>query len=491
MTGSTALAADAVPSADAAVADAAPAISGPTLTLDDAIRLALEKNQQIKVDAYGRSIARADLLAALGKFDPSLNFRRSFSESNAPYSANPIVGQIVQTDDYSLSLDGTTPWGLNFSLGGSATNQRGTFINNNLDAYATFGGITVTQPLLRGFGFGSNFLGVRIAKADRNIADWQFRQTAIDTVTNVIVAYSNLAFAQESLAIAKRSRELAAGLVAENEKRFKVGSMSRSDVTQARARMATRDESILSAQQGVRDATNGLRALIGETEFPVVPGALNLQVPETHDLTPEPARDLQTALNLRPDYQAARLGLVKDRANDSAARNALLPQVDFVGSYGYDGLDRDFSVARQMVRDRAHRSYSAGVVVSVPLTFAAGRGRARSARLQLRRDQADLGRLERDIAVRVASAAGQIDTTRQRVAADLTAYNLAKQALDDEEKKLRAAASSTFFVLQLQENLAFAELGYEAALADQRRALATYDQVLGRTLLVRPISLDM
>ncbi|HVU25755.1 MAG TPA: TolC family protein [Opitutus sp.] len=461
-----------------------------TLTLDDAIRLALEKNQQIKVEAFGRSIARADLLTALGKFDPSLNFRRSFSESNAPASSNPTVGQIVQTDDYSLSLDGTTPWGLNFSLGGSATNQRGTFVNSNLDSYATFGGVTVTQPLLRGFGFGSNLFGLRIARANRNIADWQFRQTAIDTVTNVIVAYSNLVFAQQSLEIAKRSHNLAAGLVEENEKRFKVGAMSQSDVTQARARTAASDEDILSAQQGVRDATNGLRALIGETEFPIDPATFQVDPPEAHDLTPHPAHDLSAALELRPDYQAAKLGLVKDRASDSAARNALLPQVDFVGSYGYNGLDRDFSVARQMVRDREHRSFSAGIVVSVPLTFAEGRGRARSARLQLRRDEADLTRLERDIAVSVARAAGQIETTRQRVAADLTAYNLAKQALDDEIKKLRAGQSQTYFVLQFQQQLAFAELSYEAALADQRRALANYDRELGRTLQVRNIALE-
>lgn len=476
-----------------ALALAAGALLGaePTLTLNDAIKLALEKNPQIKVQSYGRSIARADLLTAIGQFDPAINFRRSYAESEAPYSVNPFVGQIVKTDDYSLTLDGVTPWGLQFSLGGSATNQRGTFLNNGSEnAFASFGGVTVTQPLLRGFGFGANFVGVRVARANKGISDWQFRQTVIDTVTNVIGAYSDLAFAQQSLRIAERSRELAAGLLAENEKRFKVGSMSESDVTQARARTATRDENILIAQQGVRDATNRLRQLMGETSFPIEPGAFQIDAMVPAEVAVNPAEDLKTAYQLRPDFQAAKLGIVIKKANDSSARNQLLPQVDFVGSYGYNGLDPNFSASRHMVWHQENHSYSAGIVVSVPLTFAEGRGKARSARMQLRQAEADLDRLEQDIAVSIAHAAGELETTQKRVDADERAFELAKQALDDEIKKLRAGTSSTFFVLNLQEELIGAEISYYNALADQRRAHAAYDREIGRTLLVQHIALD-
>lgn len=461
-----------------------------TLTLDDAIRLALERNAQIKVDAFGRSIARADLLTALGHFDPAITFRRSYREDSSLSPANVIVADLIKTDDYSLAFEGTTPWGLNYSLGGSAQNQRypnDGYANN----FLTFGGITVTQPLLKGFGFGANLVGVRIAKADRRIADWEFRQTAIDTVTNVITAYSDVAYAQQLLRIAQRSRDLAAGLLSENEKRFKVGSISESDVTQARARTATRDDFILVAEQGLRDATNRLRQLIGETSFAIEPEALAIQPVDPPDrMAVNPAEDLQKALNDRPDYQEAKLGLVKREATHSAARTQLLPQVDFVGSYGYSGLDRDFGASRRMVRDHDNRSYSAGVVVSVPLTFAEGRGRARSARLHLRQAEADLVRLQQEIALSIAQAAGQLDTTHRRVEANRAAYELAKQALDAELKKLRAGTSSTFVVLNLQGELISAENSFYNAVADQRRAYAAYDRELGRTLDVHHISLD-
>ncbi len=459
------------------------------LTLDDAIREALQKNPRVRVSAFSRGISRANVLQQLGHFDPALTFRRSYSQNDEPVAESPLVTQFGKTDNYGLSLDGIMPWGLTYSLGGTATNSRGPLFGTLADNYATFGGVTVTQPLLRGFGFGANLAGLRVAKADRGISDWSHKQTLIDTVTNVVFAYSNVLLARDNLRIATFSRDLAAQLLDENEKRNRVGALSDADVTQARARVANREESILLAARALHDAENQLRALLGETNFATNGVPLDLApLPPVAPITISPADDLKQAFNVRPDYQAARLGLVKNRAGDSLAQNQLLPRVDFVGSYGYNGLDRSFATARQEVRDEDHRAYSAGLVVSVPLTFAEGRGRARAARLTVRQTEADLARLEQDIAIAVAAAAGQIETTRERVAATRTAFELAKQALDAEQKRFRAGTSRTLDVLQLQEQLAAVESSQVRALADERRAIANYERELGSTLERRQIA---
>lgn len=453
------------------------------LTLETAIELALQHNQRIKVSAFGPDIARANVLAEYGRFDPSLTFNRAYGETETPGALlPPATRPLVQTDSYSLTLDGLAPWGLSYSLGATAENQRGT-TNAFSDNYATFGGVTVTQPLLRGFGFGANLAGLRIAKANRGISDWQHRQTVIDTVTGVVFAFNNLQQARDNVRIARLSRDLAAQLLDENEKRHRVGSISDADVTQARARVANREESILFAEQAVRDIENQLRLLIGETTYPANGPALAIaELPPAADTAVDAAADVKVAYEQRPDYQAARLGVTVSRATQAAAQNQLLPRLDFVGSYGYGGLDPNFRTARTQVRNEDARAYSIGMVVKVPLTFAEGRGRARAARLALRQSEADLVRLEEDIAVSVAAAAGQIETTKQRVAATRRAFDLQQQALNDEQKKFKAGTSSTFFVLQEQELLAVAQNSYARALADQRRALAAYDREIGRTL---------
>src|SRR3546814_18359239 len=63
--------------------------------------------------------------------------------------------------------------------------------------------------------------------------------------------------------------------------------------------------------------------------FPVEPEALVIEPADNvMDSPVNPAEDLKLALDIRPDYQAARLGLVKLRAAESSARNQLLPQLD-------------------------------------------------------------------------------------------------------------------------------------------------------------------
>jgi outer membrane protein TolC len=200
--------------------------------------------------------------------------------------------------------------------------------------------------------------------------------------------------------------------------------------------------------------------------------------------------DLKRAYELRPDIQAARLGLTIDRAHYDVARNQLLPRLDFVGSYGYAGVDPDFGSAREQVRDRDARLFTAGLVVRIPLTFAEGRGRARAARFALRQSEADLVRLEQDIALSVTAAAGQIETTKQRIAATRTAFELASQALEAEQRRFQAGTSTTFFVLQQQELLSGVQNSHARALADQRRAIANYEREIAVALERHNITLE-
>jgi len=456
--------------------------AGPVLTLDDAIRLALQRNKNLKVVSFERGISRANLLAARGQFDPSLALNRTASQSFADASTSPpLLIENIKTDIYSAALQGQTPWGTTYSVGESVFNYRyqySGFANN----YQSFGGFNVTQHLLKGFGFDANLAAVRIAKANRSISDCDYRLSAISTVTSVVIAYSNLQFAHDALAVARRTRELAASLLSDNEKNFQIGNISQADVIQARSQVAALEEPVLIYDRSVRDAENALRELIGEDTFFEDKPLFSLVPVAAPEVTVDRRADLARALQMRPDYRAARLGIVQRRATEAAAVNGLLPQVDFVGGYGYNGLASTFSASRQMLADRMNPSYSAGLAVTVPLTFATARGTARAARLQREQAEADLRRFEADIAVQVATAEGQIETTSKRVIADEAAFALANQALLAEEKKKRAGASTTLAVEQVQQNLAAVEFNVSSARASERQAVANFDQQLGTTL---------
>ncbi|HVW21596.1 MAG TPA: TolC family protein [Opitutaceae bacterium] len=454
----------------------------PPLTLEAAIGLALEHNPNLKVDRYNPQIARAEVTAALGLFDPAVHFNRSYDRQyQYPTVSQPLPNELIETSNYGLFLQGTLPTGLTYSVGGSAENERGVF-NRFTNNFATFEGVNLTQPLLRGFGFGANLAGVRVARANRAISDWQYRQNLIDIVTNVVDAYSELILAHDRLRIAIRARDLAAELLDENEKRLGAGGMARSDVTTARARVASLEEAVINARYNLLAVENAFRELIGEKSLLPGPPSITVVAPQFPAISVHPAEDYQRALASRPDYQAARLGIVVDRANDAAARNGLLPELNLTASYGYNGLAETFAASRHMAESRSFPSSAIGIDVSLPITNAAGRGAARAARLRLRQSQDDLKRLEADIAVAVANAGAQIGAASQRVQADQAAYQLTNQALQDEEKKLRDGTSSTELVVIAQENLVGVDNSVASALDAQRQAAAAYDRAVGNTL---------
>lgn len=456
------------------------------LSLDDAVRRAVARNFTIQSDSFDVAIAKARVLEQLGIFDPQLTGSFTYRENEIPsstFTAGLRDFTVSQSDDYSLGLAGLLPWGMSYTLGATSNNSRGTF-NLFADSYSTFAGVTARQPLLRGFGFGNTTAQIRIAQTSRAITEWQFKQSVIDTVTRVIYAYYDLNFAHASLRSAQRSRELAAQLLDENEKRFRVGAMSQFDVTSARSRLANREEGILNAERFVREARNALKALISdERTMRLHEWQIEIDPMTTLPFTVVDARlDFQEALKKRPDYQQAQLNLKRSAINSRYQRNQLLPRVDLVGSYGYNGVDPSRETAQRLVRDQDHPNFSYGVQVTIPLTFTTERGRYRAAKFGQRQAEIDLAQVEQNIVVAVGNSAANIGTAHARVEAARRARELGEQTLDAEQKRLRAGTGNTFFVVQQQELLAFVEIAELRAEADYRKAVAEYDRQIGITL---------
>ena len=475
---------------------AADSISDAPLPLEQAIQMALAKNYSIRIESLGIPIARAGVTEALGRFDPVLSGSYNDARNKEPALASVATGlraipTITDTDYYSLGIVGCSPWGLSYKIGASASNERGNY-NNFSDTYTTFSGITLTQPILRDFGFGASLATVRIARTNRAISEWDYRDTVINTVTQVIYAYCDVQNAQSRLRSAQKSLELALTLQKENERRFQVGERSEYEILSAKAKVANREETVLIMERYVRTAENALKQLVSDQRDAAV-ATQRINIVSTkidQNLHIDAAADFRTALNQRPDYQKARLSVLKSNLDRNYKRNQLLPRVDLVGSYGYNGLASDYPSARSDLRNRDYPAYSAGLSVSVPLSSSTERGRYRASKLRQVQAELALEQMEQDIVLQVANAATQLETTLKRVAVTKRARELNEQTLEADIKRLRAGTGSTFNVLYQQEQLNYAETSEAQAIADHNKARAEYDRQLGRTLEVHHIALE-
>lgn len=476
-------------------ADQAAESEGPALGLEDAIRLALSESHLVRIQSFGIPIARANLTLAWGAFDPHLTGSYSSGFDRTPLTPFTNGGalrpfSVNDSDSLSAGLEGDTPWGMSYRLGGSGLRTNAGSNAGTTPGATGFAGLTLTQPLLRDLGLPQGLADLRIARNDLRISEWEFRQSLTSLVNQVIAAYTDVLRAEAYLKSSRRVMEMAHQLRLENDRRRAVGSMSDYDVLSAEARTANREDAVISAEASLQTARNALLTLISRDRSPaLLKRPLRLSpVPAWAPTPDDPAADLAFALSNRPDYQKAKLDAKRGGIEAARALSQALPKVDLVMSHGYNGYGSDAPGLRSDLRDKQYRSSAIGLNVSIPLSFATERGRYRGAKLRKEQAEAYVEKFEQDIMIEIGNAAVYLDSARRRVEHTRHTRELNEQALVAEQKLLRAGTGSTFNVLYQQELLGYAEVAEAQAVADLVRAGAEYDRATGRTLQSHRIS---
>ncbi|MEX0322418.1 MAG: TolC family protein [Puniceicoccaceae bacterium] len=456
-----------------------------TLSMEEAVAAALDRNYAIQIERIEPQIAEQEIRAATGAFDPVL-------QSELEYRNSELTGftRNQESTSGSVSVGSTLPIGTQLQAT-VQVNERttpfdpftGEFSEIISTSETTFTGIVVTQPILRGFGKDGTYAGVRIARESSDISWQTFRAEVMDTVQSTVTAYENLYFAQENLRIAERNRDLALQLLKDNKKRVETGSMASLDIVQAESEAALREVSVISARAVLQQARNFLKSLIWDNPESVLDLDLNIIPPDEPDFfEPVISRDYQIALQNQPEYLSAVSGLnIREIQVRNTKRNAL-PQLDLVGSAGRTRLETGFGDSMDGEFSDSNMSYSMGLVLSVP--FPNKTRSAEKAQAYLRRNQAQLGvkQLEQNIRLQLDNAATQLTADWERIQAARIARELAEKSLEAEEKKLQAGTSTTFVVLRLQGDLAIAEIREINALSDYIVSLANYNRARGKIL---------
>ncbi|MEI8235136.1 MAG: TolC family protein [Verrucomicrobiota bacterium] len=458
----------------AAALAAAPAATPPVLhlTLRKAIQLAIENNLAIKVAEFNPDIADARITAELGAFDPSLRFSASHDSATAS-------GDEVQTGNIGAGIGGTSIYGTQYDIGLSS-------IATRYSRYSTGAQFGLTQPLLRGFGSDVNLASLRIARNNRQISQWEFKQGIIDVVTETVFVYNELYSALRNYDATRHSRDLALELCKEEQARAEIGVKIELDVVTAQAEAATREEAVILAKNNIENNERILKQLVTSNTKTLLEIGVEIEPPPTAAIGKVDVQaGLREAWNSRPDRQEALVALQTRHINVVTARNETFPRLDLIGSLNLLGLDsHDIADSLRFFGGDARnpQSWSIGALFSMPLGNRTAKGNLRAARLLDAQALITLNQLEQSLIVDVANAAGEIETARKRIDSTQEALRLAKESLSAGEKRHAAGSATTFEVLQLQRSMTEAEAALIRAEADYRKALSEYDRQTGTTL---------
>lgn len=455
------------------------------LRLHDCIAMALENNLDIAIQRLNPQINATAIQQARGQFDPTLYLTPNYGEAKEPFDARSatsfggLTSSSSRTSSLASGITGAIPTGTRYDLNLNTTDSQSTF-NSFEDQYSTNWGLSLTQPLLKNFGIDTQLNAIRIARKNKEISDEVFIAKAIDVVTQIINAYYELFFSIENQKIQFQALELATKLLEDNSKRLEIGIMVPLDVSQAEANVATVEVDLLNASQQVSIRMNGLRSLISrevselrkQTIWPIdAPTEISIPTIEFEEI-------LIHAMEDRPDYRQAKLAVERQHLQLQYAKNQRYPQVDLVGSYGFNGLGSDLPAS---VTTDASR-WQVGLGIRVPLPDQIGQGQLENSKLQKEQSLLQLKQIEQFVIVELDNAIGDVKNKHKSIYASRTATRTAEQTLDGATARLKAGTLTSFEVVKLQKDLADARSREVRALVDLNIAIAQLHKVEGSSL---------
>jgi outer membrane protein len=480
------------------------------LSLTDCFTEALKHNLDVQIEQTAPEISLYNLKGAYSGYDPLFSFsgQHLYNDSGAAIQNGlPVAGSDYNEQLYSSGFSGGTPWGMTYDLAGNVSRTTGRNIESGINgsgnpvyAYVPFqnsagqiGALTLTQPLLKNFWIDSTRLSIRINKNRLQYNEQGVRWQIIKSVTDVEKAYYELIYARENVKVQRDALVLAQTQMDQDKQRVKIGSVAERDGTieQDESQVAQSRANLIAAESTLGTDQRVLKNLITD-EYPKwfdadIQPTLTLEAPlQLFDLQDSWSK----GMTQRPDLVQTRLDVEQQGIRLKYYRNQLFPEVDLIGTYGYNGSGQQFRDTFNQFSDANRPFYSYGAQLSIPLGNIGPRNQLKSGKMTEKQLLLTLKQLEQNIMVEIDNAVGVARSDYEAVDASRQTRIYAEAALNAEQKKYEVGKSTTFTVLQLQNKLTLARSQEIRDLANYNQALADLAKAEGSTLQRDKIDLD-
>jgi len=464
-----------------------------SLSLKEALLLALEKNSEIKIARIDPKIKEEDVRKSNAEFEPT--FAMDFLlQDNTVKSSSLLMGAGVSNTryiDWNAGVSGKLVTGTEYALEflNTRTSSNSSFQSVN-PSYESEPRLSLSQPLLRGAGIGINTAGIVIAKNNQKQSRENFITSVINVISDVKKAYYSYLYYSAQYKISKASLSRAIELLKANTLRYKKGLVSSVDLLETEASLMMRQKDLISSEFGMRRAEDELKY---RTNLVDDPKAWNASLELTDKPRPSMSdanliQNLQLAFENRPDYEAKKIELMSKDVQIKVAKNALFPTVDLVGSFGLNGLGGQYTKALETVGPD-YKDWTVGITLSLPWG-GAEKAEYNQAILFKAQSLLELKRLEQSIVLEVRDRVRAVDLSIRQVRASSLALEKENKNYLAQKERYVSGQVSTHDMLDYQEKLAQAESDYIRSLIDYVIAHIALDKSVGLTLERNQIILE-
>jgi outer membrane protein TolC len=450
----------------------------------------LAKSLDLKINELDIQIAESRIDAAWAAFDPVFQLGGSLQDSRIAQNAQEYVqtgGLFIPLSEPNIfrqrNLMGETglAWRIPTGTTVELFTRAGSFLNdlNRQSPPALFSperaatvGMSLTQPLLRDFGFSANLAEVRVSRLNARIADLEWQQKLMEVVAGVMREYYALCFVTENIEVRRGVLAFAQTLLHENERQREEGVGGLAEVEEAKVGVAMAREEVVTAMGQAIERQRALKTqlLSVAQEAQAMLFVPSDTLPPAITFRSTRSRCLAEALAARPDH----LRLLEDAEKQDVilkfARNQALPRLDLKATLGASGLAGGMGAAYNRVLDRQGYNASVGFEFSMPLGNRAAKANRDVA--EARKEQAVMAvaRSEMHVVAEVEEALGLLQAAAARLSYTRESVAAADLLLAAEQKRFKQGVARSFDVLRARRQVADARSRELAALADWNAA---------------------
>jgi len=455
------------------------------LSLKDALKMAVEKNLEVRAELYNPAIGEAEIRLNRGIYDPLLSFLTSYDDSTTQpastllsgasisrqknFSANAGISQLVPIGG-TVGLFFDNRWNRN-----NADPSRG-FLDEYWQSELV---LSYAQPLLRTFGRESTELGIAVAVSGKEAANDQFRSRLIDVVARTRSAYFTLYSLKENLEAKNAALTLANRILEDTKGRVRAGVLPAMETLNAEFGVSTREKERIDAEKLLKDQMDAVRLLLQ------IEGAADLDPVDSPDRGEYPVDEgdaVKRALAARPDLKASKVNLRILELQTRVAHNRTLPDLSFNASAALTGLGQDYSRDLDKVGSGDYPVWSLGLQLTYPLGNRAAENDYIRSRLKVEQARVELKNLEDSIR-------NEVRTALRGIRANYLQLEVADRGLAYAEERMRAyikknevGLATTKEVVDVQNDLVAAQANRIRAQAEYNISLALFWKVTGETL---------
>lgn len=456
------------------------------LSLERCRAMALQNNLELRATLINPTIAAERFSEERARFEAAFTARASKSKTDRPFIDTNSANLGTKVDQESLSVGLSQPL---VSGGTASVDLSDTESNTNAagSAAVIFQGassFSYSQPLLRNAGTRTLTYGIRLASYQRQITDAQTKLAVMSVLANVDRVYWRLYAARQALEVRRQQYELAQNQLEQAQRFVDSGERAQIEILRAEAGVAASLESIIIAENSLRDRQRELKRVINhknlemQTETTITPST----EPVPYRYAIDSDQLVLTAMENRMEILVLELQILEDLDTVDLRKNATLPLISFDYRYNVNAFGATRGDSYATLERNQFANHFFGLNAQIPVGNRAAKSRLRQARLQRFQRLSTKKNREGLITLEVLNAGDQLEANWQRILASRQNVIVQGRLYEAERRQFELGSRTSTEVFDAQTNLADAQLSELSALGEYQIALVDLAYATGTLL---------